>query len=97
VDDDPAFGENNLAHTSIDQELILRAPILHDDADLSDDENDLKADSPFDLSFLTDAKKVWAILHAQYSTSAAWQHVKKYSTTQNGRQVWRTLHLLLWG
>jgi hypothetical protein len=77
--------------------LISRAPILHVDADSSDDDDDLKANGPFHLSFLTDVKKVWAILRAQYSASAAWQHVKKYSTTQNGRQVWRTLHTFFFG
>ena len=92
ADDDPAFGETGLAYTSIDQELILQAPVLRDDANLSDNENNLKANGPFHLSFLTDMKKVWAILHAQYSASAARQHVKKYSTTQNGQQVWRTLY-----
>ena len=97
TDDDPAFGETDLAYTSIDQELISRAPILHDDANSSDKDNDLKADGPFHLTFLTDAKKVWAILHAQYSASPAWQHVKKYSTTQNGRQVWHTLHTFFFG
>jgi hypothetical protein len=44
-----------------------------------------------------DAKKVWAILHAQYATSSAWQHMKKYSTAQNGRQVWCTLHTFFFG
>ena len=44
-----------------------------------------------------DAKKVWAILHAQYAASTAWQHVKKYLTTQNERQVWRTLHTFFFG
>jgi hypothetical protein len=78
-------------------ELISQAPILHADANSSDDDDDLKANGPFRLTFLTDAKKVWAILHAQYSASAAWQHVKKYSTMQNGRQVWRTLHTFFFG
>ena len=90
--DDPAFGETDSAYTSIDSELTSRAPILSSDADSSDDDEKLEADGPFHVAFLTDAKKVWAILHAQYATAAAWQHVKKYSTTQNGRQVWRILH-----
>ncbi len=95
--DDPAFGEADSAYTSIDQELILWAPILRKDADTSDNELDLEADGPFHLTFLTDAKKVWAILHAQYSASTAWQHVKKYSTMQNGCQVWRILHTFFFG
>ena len=96
--DDPAFGAVNSTYTSIDSELISRAPILSADANLSNKDKKLEANGPFDVTFLTDAKKVWAILHAQYSASEAWQHVKKYSTTLNGRQqVWRTLHTLFFG
>ena len=84
---DPAFGEPDSAYSSINLELISRAPILHAATDETNDDDDLEADGPFDLSFLTDAKKVWAILHAQYSASAAWQHVKKYSTMQSDHQV----------
>ncbi len=84
---DPAFGEPELVYSSIDSELISRAPILHPDADEHDNKEDLEAEGPFAITFLMDVKKVWAILHAQYVASAAWQHVKKYSTTQNGRQV----------
>ena len=75
----------------------MQAPILHEDADSSNDDDDLKANGPFNLSFLTDTKRVWAIIHAQYSASVAWQHVKKYLTTLNGRQVWRTLHTFFFG
>jgi hypothetical protein len=95
--DDPKFGATDSTYTSINQELIARAPILSSDADKSDDNKKLKTVGPFHVSFLTDAKKVWAILHAQYAAAAAWQHVKKYSTTQNGRQVWRTLHTFFFG
>jgi hypothetical protein len=86
-----------LAYTSIDSELISRALILSADANSSDDDKKLKANGSFNVTFLTNAKKVWAILHAQYSASAAWQHLKKYSTTQNGLQVWRTLHTFFFG
>jgi hypothetical protein len=95
--DDPAFGEQESEYTSIDLELISQAPIPDDRCDLMDNKDELKEIGPFALTFLTDAKKVWAILHAQYVTSSAWQHVKKYSTTQNGRQVWQTLHTLFSG
>ena len=90
--DDPAFGAVDSPYTSINLELILRAPILSADANSSDNNEKLKADGPFNLTFLTNTKKVWTILHVQYSTATAWQHVKKYSTTQNGCQVWRTMH-----
>jgi hypothetical protein len=95
--DDPAFGATDWAYTSIDSELTSRAPILSADADSSDDDEKLKANGPFNLTFITNVKKVWAILHAQYSASVAWQHVKKYSTMQNGRQVWRTLQTFFFG
>jgi hypothetical protein len=95
--DDPAFGEQEWAYTSIDSELISGAPILHKLCDLMEDKDELEADGPFAITFLMDAKKVWAMLHAQYSTSSAWQHVKKYLTTQNGRQVWPTLHTFVFG
>jgi hypothetical protein len=42
-------------------------------------------------------KKVWAILHALFSTSSVWQHVKKFTVTQDGRQVYRTLHSHFFG
>jgi hypothetical protein len=32
-----------------------------------------------------------------FSTSAVWHHVKKYSTTQNGCHVWRTLQDFFFG
>jgi hypothetical protein len=95
--DDPAFGEQESIYTSIDLELISWAPILREHANEHDDKEELEADGPFAITFLTDAKKVWAIFHAQYSTSLVWQHVKKYSTTQNGRQVCRTLHTFFFG
>ncbi len=37
--DDPAFGANDSAYTSIDLELISRAPILGADANASDDDD----------------------------------------------------------
>ena len=64
---------------------------------MSNDDKNLRDNGPFNLTFLSNAKKVWTILHAQYSASTAWQHVKKYLTTQNGRQVWRTLHTFFFG
>ena len=56
--DDHAFGEPNSAYTSIDSELISWAPILHVDADSSNNDDNLEANGPFDLTFLTDGKKV---------------------------------------
>jgi hypothetical protein len=69
--DDPEFGAVDSTYTSIDEELIARAPILSDDADENNDDETLETAGPFHVSFLIDAKKVWAILHAQYATAAA--------------------------
>ena len=59
--------------------------------------DELEIQGPFVPTFLTDSKKVCAILHALFSTSSVWQHVKKYTVTQNGRQVYRTLHSHFFG
>ncbi len=40
--DDPAFGEQDSAYTSIDSELMSRAPILDPRCDLMDDTDELK-------------------------------------------------------
>jgi hypothetical protein len=57
-DDDPLFGENDSAYTSIDQELISWAPILCKDAGTFNKDLNLEDDGPFDLSFITDSKKL---------------------------------------
>ncbi len=75
---DPKFGEVDSTYTSIDEEMIARAPILSDDADKNDADETLETAGPFHVAFLTDTKKVWVLLHAQYATAAAWQHVKKF-------------------
>ena len=83
-DEDPAFGEANSKYMSHDQETIARTPILTKDPDLDLTYDELEANGPFVLPFLTDSQKVWAILHALFSASGIWQHVKKFASTQNG-------------
>ena len=95
-DDDPCFGEANTKFFSLDQEMNACSP-LPNGADLDLTYNRLEANDPFVLPFLTDLKKVWAILHAMFSASGVWQHVKKYTTAQNGHHVWRTLHTNFFG
>jgi hypothetical protein len=63
--------------------------------DLSYD--DLEVQGPVVPTFLTDLKKVWAILHVLFSTSSVWQNVKKFTATQDGRQVYGTLHSHFFG
>ena len=43
---DPAFGELDSAYSSIDSELILRAPILHSDANENHNDDNLEANGP---------------------------------------------------
>ncbi len=95
--DDLAFGDDNNApgigkpkYTSHDHETTTRCPILSDDCDYTHSYDELEAHGPF-------SKKVWAILHALFSTSGVWQHVKKFTATQDGRQVYRTLHSHFFG
>ena len=94
-EDDPVTGA--CRYTSHDHEAITRCPILSPDADWDLEWEELEAQGPFVPSFLTDSKKVWAILHALFSTSSVWQHVKKFTTAQDGRQVYRTLHYHFFG
>ncbi len=91
--DNPPFGDEGTKYTSIDMETIACAPILSDEVDIyKEDPKNLKAYGPFVPTFLTDAKKVWAILLACFGLSSAWQQVKKFASQQNGCQAWRTLH-----
>jgi hypothetical protein len=57
----------------------------------------MEVQGPFVPTFLTDSKKVWAIFHALFLSSGVWQHVKKFTATQDGRQVYRTLHSHFFG
>ena len=58
-DDDPAFGDEDSKYTSIDMEMIARAPILSDEADIyEEDPENLEAYGPFVPTFPADAKKV---------------------------------------
>ena len=94
-EDDPVTGE--CMYTSHDHEMITRCPIIANNADWDLEWEELEAQGPFVPSFLTDSKKVWAILHALFSTSSVWQHVKKFTTAQDGRQVYGTLHSHFFG
>jgi len=101
-DQDPAFGEDDPVvgasqYTSHDHETITRCPILAENCNYNLEYDKLEIQGPFVPTFLTDSKKVWAILHALFSTSSVWQHVKKFTVTQNGRQVYRTLHSHFFG
>jgi len=101
-DDDPAFGDDDTIvgkskYTSHDHETITRCPVLTEDCDYDLSYDELEAQVPFVPTFLADSKKVWAILHTIFSTSGVWQHVKKFTATQDRCQVYRTLHSHFFG
>jgi hypothetical protein len=102
ADDDPAFTDDDtiagkFKDTFHDHEMITRCPILIKDCDYDLSSNELEAQGPFVPTFLTDSKKVWAIIHALFSTSGVWQHVKKFMAAQDGPQVYRTIHSHFFG
>ncbi len=56
-DDDPAFGDEDSKYISVDMEMIARAPILSDEADIgNEDTSDLEANGPFVPTFPMDSK-----------------------------------------
>ncbi len=94
------FRQPGSPYVSIDNELCRRAPILLIDLthlQLSVSLETLESDGPFEPSFLTDMAMVYNILHSCWGKSSWWHHVKKFSKTKNGRQVYWTLHTLLLG
>ena len=96
-DDDPPYGEDDSKYPSYDEEMIARAPILKPGTWSVGQEDHLEIDGPFASNFRGDNMKVWSILHAMLSTTGAWQHVKKFTAGQNGRQAWRTLQTHYFG
>jgi hypothetical protein len=100
TEDPPPFGQPGSPYISIDDELCHRALILHTDlthAQLSVSLETLETDRPFEPSFLANMITVYNVLHACWGESSWWHHVKKFSKTNNGGQVYRTLHTLLLG
>ncbi len=84
--------------TTHDEEMEARAPIIDgEEYDGYAKGEDLEKHGPFSASFLSDTRKVWSVLHSLWSTTSAWAHVKTLDKTQNGRQVYRTLHKHFFG
>jgi hypothetical protein len=96
-DDDPPYGEDDSKYPSYDEEMIARAPILLPGTWRFGQDEHLETSGPFAVNFRGDNMKVWGILHAMLSNTGAWQHVKKFSAGQNGRQAWRTLQTHYFG
>jgi hypothetical protein len=98
--DPPPFGQPGSLYVSIDNELCHRAPILHTDlshTQLSTSLETLKSDKPFEPSFLANMVMVYKVLHACWGKLSWWSHVRKFSKTKNGQQVYWTLHTILLG
>ena len=97
VDEDP-FGNANSPFGSIDEELVVRAPILQwEGVRLQKTEDELEEEGPFTSAFATDMKKVYQVLHQAFGSTSAWQHVKKYQQAQAGRKTWCVLHAHFFG
>jgi hypothetical protein len=99
-EDPPPFGQPGSHFFLIDKELCHRAPILDSDLThllLAASLETLESDEPFEPSFLANMVMVYNVLHACWGKSSLWSHMKKFSKTKNGRQVYRTLHTLLLG
>jgi hypothetical protein len=100
TEDPPPFGEPGSSYVLIDNKLCRRAPILRTDLthfQLSASLVTLETEGPFEPSFLADMATVYNILHSCWGKLSWWHHVKKFSKTKNGRQVYQTLHTLLFG
>ena len=99
----PPFGQRGSPYSSIDEELKLRAPILHDPArnlfyltDFEDMETDPMSYPRCD-AFNTDNAQVYRILQSHWGKSPAWSQAKQFNRSQDGRAAYRTLHGFLLG
>ena len=92
------FGDPDSPFGSIDEELVVRAPILQWEGNrLHTTEEELEEKGPFTSAFTTDMKKLYQVLHQAFGSTSAWQHVKKYQQAQAGRKTWRVLHAHFFG
>jgi hypothetical protein len=100
TEDPPLFGQSGSPYFSIDDKLIAWGPILHHDLthrQLAASLETLESNGPFESSFLTNMVIVYNGLHSCWGKSGWWSHVKKFSKSKNGCQVYQTLHALLLG
>jgi hypothetical protein len=94
------FGQPGSPYFLIDNKLCRWASISRSDlthSQVAASLETLESDGPFEPSFLADMVMVYNVLHACWGKSSWWSHVKKFSKTKNGRQVYQTLHTLLLG
>jgi len=92
-EEDPSyFDEEGSTYASIDLEMIARAPILSPRANEDWSLERLEDEGPFHNKFKHDNRLVWSILSSMFSTGGQWQYCKTFTSSQNGRRVWFTLH-----
>ncbi len=73
----------------------MRSDLTH--SQLATSLETLESDGPFEPIFLADMVTVYNVLNACWGKLSWWSHVKKFSKTKNGQQVYWTLHTLLLG
>lgn len=95
--DDPACGTLKSLYTTLDEELEARAPIVKWDFYGTRSEENAEKFGPFHPAYLADTMKAWSVLHALWSNSNAWKHVKIFDKSKNGRVVYRALHKFFFG
>jgi hypothetical protein len=98
--DSPAFRKAGSIYLSINNELIAWAPILCrvlTCQQIAASLETLELEGAFDPTFLGDMVKAYNVLHTCWGKSGWWSHLKKFSKTKNGRQVFWTFHTMLLG
>ena len=71
------FGQPESPFGLIDEELVVRAPIIVLGSTRNGKSNkELEEDGPFTSAFSTDMKKVYQVLHQLFGSTSAWHHVK---------------------
>jgi hypothetical protein len=71
--DPPPFGDPNSPYVSVDDELVMQAPILDCNCSCQDLRNPvvyLKHDSPFKRTFIANSAAVYNILHTEWGSQA---------------------------
>ena len=71
-DEQECFGQAESPFGSIDEELVVRAPILKlENVKLHKTDEELEEDGPFTSAFSTDMKKVYQVLHLAFGSTSA--------------------------
>ena len=82
---DPSFGDPESSYTSMDDEMIGRAPIYSRDVGCDED------DGPWSKEFTMDSATVYTLMEKAFGKSAYWTNAKIYGRKKEGRKAWRGL------